>query len=354
MKTILIELVGLISFFIISVTSFAGINETLAQCEKVYGKGVDVSKGDSELKAGNKCFKFKYNNMDVSIRFDNKGLAYSIFHRKVHKVRLPITEQDQKGVAAYIKDVIATGITPVECASLLKLNRDCEWIVRREKEDVCEYITNDGSNLEAVYYKLVPSKKLFSGGGVDGVGGVLIGTLCIMRDRQVNQATASQSNDGAASAERGRPVSSTNFDTKSMSLIDSGKSNKSDLGKSSKAGSDYKLLVGTWTTGGTPTEERTFEFKNNKIVICSYGFRTTDGGSGKHSDELKATVKKDKIIIEWNQQVRFGRGIKYWWEVSIPFDPDKPSITSYHTENGSSGHTTYQLYKKTKESKDKE
>jgi len=149
----------------------------------------------------------------------------------------------------------------------------------------------------------------------------------------------------AVSAERGRPVSSTNFDTKSMSLVIPVKSDKSDLEKSSQDSSDYKLLVGNWTVGeGDLSEARTFEFKNNKTVIFTFFSRTTDGGSGKHSSEWKAKIKKDKIIIE--PEGRKGWGYQEWYEITIPFDPNNLLATRYYKQKGSSGNTTYQLYKR--------
>jgi len=200
MKTVLIGLVSLISFFAITIISFAGIGETLDQCEKVYGKGEELSKDVWHTNKNGKSFRFKYNNMDVYIYFDGEGKAFEIFYRKLHKVLPPSSEQDKEGVAAYINDVIATGITPAECASLLKLNRNCEWTIKLKREHVCEYVTNDGSNLAAYYWKLVPlvpPRKL-------NPDGLMIGTLGVVRDTIVRNTKVNTPTNQAAAKTKNR------------------------------------------------------------------------------------------------------------------------------------------------------
>ena len=75
MKTILIGLVGLVSFFVIAITSFAGINETLAECEKVYGKGEDISKTFKGGPTGVKRFYFEHDKLRIFVGFEKDGKA---------------------------------------------------------------------------------------------------------------------------------------------------------------------------------------------------------------------------------------------------------------------------------------
>ena len=103
-------------------------------------------------------------------------------------------------------------------------------------------------------------------------------------------------------------------------------------------GTDYKELVGTWTTLPSSGTAYTFEFKANKNVLYTYEYKSSTGGS-KSSYEYRATQKADSIVLSRSSDsnTRF--------EIKLPFDPSRMEITRHYESSNSNSSYTYILVK---------
>ena len=116
------------------------------------------------------------------------------------------------------------------------------------------------------------------------------------------------------------------------------------------AGNDFKQLLGKWEVSDvTQGYERSFEFKSPKIVLYTYNYTTSGSGKGSNTEELKATIKPDKIVIERKES----RGVRYadssykqWYEIKLPFDINSLEITDYTERSGGSSNSTFRLRRK--------
>ena len=116
------------------------------------------------------------------------------------------------------------------------------------------------------------------------------------------------------------------------------------------AGNDFKQLLGKWeVSDATQGYERSFEFKSPKIVLYTYNYTTSGSGKGSNTEELKATIKPDKIVIERKEI----RGVRYadssykqWYEIKLPFDINSLEITDYTERSGGSSNSTFRLQRK--------
>ena len=110
------------------------------------------------------------------------------------------------------------------------------------------------------------------------------------------------------------------------------------------AGSDYKLLVGTWVSNDMRKME--FEFKGSRAVFYTYTYTNTNGGGGTQTRELKASIKPDKIIIDEKEVRGFSSSHKQWYEIALPFNPEALQIVNYHEGPQSKGNNTINLVRR--------
>jgi len=130
-------------------------------------------------------------------------------------------------------------------------------------------------------------------------------------------------------------------------IIDPEHASRTSEGDSLPNGTDYKSLVGTWISSNVngSNSVQTFEFKSNRSVTYTSTYNG-QGNKNTNTQEFRATVKKDKIVIEQKQTYAYST-YKHWYEIMLPFDSNKLSIVRRYESNGSNRSNTIELTKKT-------
>jgi hypothetical protein len=109
-------------------------------------------------------------------------------------------------------------------------------------------------------------------------------------------------------------------------------------------GTDYKQLIGTWETSDSMNGySRSFEFKSSRTVFYTYPYSTTKGSG---TEELRATSKPDKIVLERKDSRTRSHASKQWYEIKIPFNTDSLEITRFFESDGHSSNSSFRLTRK--------
>ena len=128
-----------------------------------------------------------------------------------------------------------------------------------------------------------------------------------------------------------------------------------DASSSGEKGTKYDQLIGAWKTGTTNTAN-TYEFKSNGDVTRSYqSFTGADAKDTKYNktgtEEFQVVQSEGKITVSPKQT---SESNKYWFEIAVPFDPEKPAAIYYRVNGDKRSETPFFLTRATTEPKREE